>query len=235
MEVRAFTEGDRPGLRELFGRAGQGAPGAGLWGHHASEAAVYLDPYLGPEPAVLLLAVDEGRPVGYLAGCLDSAAFPGEDERIGRAVREHRLYLRAGPARFFARALTDLAWAAARRQPTAKEFTDPRWPAHLHLNVAPEARGTGAADLLMDRWLERAADRGVPGCHLRTLSENTRAVRFFRRKGFVPHGLTPVVPGLRHAGRRPHQLTHGVEPRRVTGRPPRPEARLPPLLGRIVR
>jgi hypothetical protein len=48
MEIRTFAEADRPALRELFPRAGEGAPSASLWGHPESEAAVYLDPYLGP-------------------------------------------------------------------------------------------------------------------------------------------------------------------------------------------
>jgi GNAT superfamily N-acetyltransferase len=73
--------------------------------------------------------------------------------------------------------------------------------------VAPAARGTGAADGLMARWLARLRDAGSPGCHLQTLVENTRAVRFFERMGFARHGPTPLVPGIRYGGERVHQLT----------------------------
>lgn len=59
----------------------------------------------------------------------------------------------------------------------------------------------------MERWFDRLRDTGTPGCYLQTLVENTRAVRFFERTGFVAHGPTPLVPGLRHHGRRVHQLT----------------------------
>ena len=54
---------------------------------------------------------------------------------------------------------------------------------------------------------------GSPGCHLQTLVEDRRAVDFFTRAGFRPHGPTPRVPGLRDgAGRRVHQQIMVREP-----------------------
>jgi hypothetical protein len=57
MKIRTFAEEDRAELRDLFGRAGQGAPSASLWGHEESEAAVYLTPYMELEPNSLFVAV----------------------------------------------------------------------------------------------------------------------------------------------------------------------------------
>jgi ribosomal protein S18 acetylase RimI-like enzyme len=206
-EIRPFAATDRTELRELFSRAGEGAPSASLWGHEDSEAAVYLDPYMDREPDSLFVAVVEGALLGYLAGCLESSTFPTESERIEQAFRRHRLFFRPKPAAFFARAILDVAWAAARRNATAGDFDDPRWPAHLHINVAPPARGTGAADALMLRWFDRLREAGSPGCHLQTLAENTRAVRFFERVGFTEHGPALLVPGVRHRGKQVHQQT----------------------------
>lgn len=110
-------------------------------------------------------------------------------------------------AAFFLRSMIDMLAAAIRRQPTAGELDDARWPAHLHINVAPAARGTGAADGLMQRWFERLRETGTPGCYLQTLVENARAVRFFERMGFIKHGPAPVVPGLRYNGKGVHQQT----------------------------
>ncbi|MQA86778.1 MAG: GNAT family N-acetyltransferase [Streptosporangiales bacterium] len=207
MEIRTFAETDRAELRELFGRAGEGAPSASLWGHEESEAAIYLDPYMDLEPDSLFIAVVDGALVGYLTGCLDSSKFPSDSERVEKAVRKYRLVFRPGPAAFFARGMVDMVWAAVRREPTAGSIDDARWPAHLHINVEPRARGTGAADGLMKRWLDRLRETGSPGCHLQTLVENTRAVRFFERMGFAKHGPTPLVPGMRHDGKRLHQQT----------------------------
>jgi ribosomal protein S18 acetylase RimI-like enzyme len=207
MGIRGFAESDRAGLRALFVRAGAGSPTESLWGHPQSEAAIYLEPYMDLEPESLFVAEFRGELVGYLTGCVDGAAFPSESERIDQAIRRYRLMFRRESAGFFARSIADVAGAAIRRAPTAGDFRDERRPSHLHINVAPEARGTGAADRLMVRWFERLAETGSPGCHLQTLAENVRAVRFFERVGFTAHGPEPLVPGLRYRGERVHQRT----------------------------
>ncbi|WP_422770177.1 GNAT family N-acetyltransferase [Plantactinospora sp. WMMC1484] len=212
IEIRSFAETDRAALRELFGRAGEGSPSSLLWGHEDSEAAMYLEPYMSREPDSLFVAETGGQVVGYLAGCLDSSTLPSERKRMERAIARYRLVFRPRPAAFLARGMVDMASAAVRRKPTASGFDDARWPAHLHINVAPRARGTGAADGLMRRWFDRLVQTGSPGCHLQTVAENTRAVRFFERVGFARHGPTPLVPGARHGGRRLHQQTMVWQP-----------------------
>ncbi|MEV6659128.1 GNAT family N-acetyltransferase [Nocardia fluminea] len=207
MQVREFKDTDRTQLRALFERAGQGAPTESLWGHTDSEAAVYLDPYMDREPASLFVAEDAGKLVGYLTGCVNTAAFPGEDARIAEALRRYRPFRSRQAVAFFGRSTFDVLGAKIRRRTTAGELTDPQWPAHLHINVASEARGTGAAAGLMNLWFDRLRTERVPGCHLQTLVENGRAAKFFERMGFTPHGATPQVPGLRYRGARVHQLT----------------------------
>jgi GNAT superfamily N-acetyltransferase len=115
-------------------------------------------------------------------------------------------------AAFFARTAADAAWAAIRREPTAGDFDAARWPSHLHINVAPEARGTGTADGLMNRWFHRLREARSPGCHLQTLAENDRAVRFFERVGLVKHGPDLPIPGLTYDGGRLHQQTRVWSP-----------------------
>ncbi|MFD3464189.1 GNAT family N-acetyltransferase [Nocardia fluminea] len=207
MQVRGFKDSDRAEMRLLFERAGQGSPTEALWGHADSEAAVYLDPYMELEPESLFVAEKGGELVGYLTGCVNTVAFPSEDTRIAEALRRYRPFRTRPALVFFSRSTVDVLGAAIRRKATAGEFDNSRWPAHLHINVAPEARGTGAAAGMMDRWFDRLLVEQVPGCHLQTLVENARAVRFFERMGFAPHGGTPAVPGLRYQGARVHQLT----------------------------
>ncbi|WP_433151048.1 GNAT family N-acetyltransferase [Actinomadura nitritigenes] len=206
-EIRSFTESDRPELLALFARAREDSPAASLWGHEESEADIYLTPYMDLEPESLFVAESGGRLVGCLTGCRDSSRLPSEEARMLEAIRTHRLMLRPRLAAFFARSTGDLLWGAAHRRPRAAAFEDPRWPAHLHINLVPEARGTGAAENLMTAWFDRLRATGSPGCHLQTLCENTRALAFFRRMGFTEHGPARPVPGLRYRGRRLHQRT----------------------------
>ena len=57
----------------------------------------------------------------------------------------------------------------------------------------------------MAAWLARLAAAGSPGCQLGTLFENTRALAFFERQGFVRHGDPALAPGMRTpAGERMH-------------------------------
>ncbi|WP_278265993.1 GNAT family N-acetyltransferase [Nocardia sp. AG03] len=208
MEIRGFTEQDRTDLTKLAELAGSGSPTESLWGHPESEAAVYLTPYLDREPESVFVSVDDdGALTGYLVGAVDSARFPSEEERMTDAIRRYRLALRRGPALFFARAIADTITSRLRRHDMAGDYTAPDFPAHLHINVTPAARGTGAAEALVHRFLDHARDAGAPGCHLQTLTENTRAVRFFTRLGFTPTGAPADVPGLRYQGRRVHQQT----------------------------
>ena len=178
-----------------------------MWGHEESLAEVYLTPYLDLEPESAFVALVDGRLAGYLVGCVDESHFPSEEERLEAVIRKYKLFRRPESRRFFARAAYDTVLLKLRRQPTAGELTDPRWPSHLHIDLLPIGRGNGAADGLMNLWFDRLRELGSPGCYLQTSAENTRAVRFFERMGFEKHGDNPVVPGSRHEGKRMHQQT----------------------------
>jgi GNAT superfamily N-acetyltransferase len=92
------------------------------------------------------------------------------------------------------------------RERASGDFFDVRWPAHLHVNLLPEARGTGLGSALMARWLAALREDGSRGCHLATLVENVRAGRFFERSAFRNHGEATLIAGMRdRSGQRLHQ------------------------------
>lgn len=65
--------------------------------------------------------------------------------------------------------------------------------------VAPEARGTGAADALLDAAAQWSADQGFETLSLDVHVDNHRAQAVYRRAGFVPTGETftgPIGPEL---------------------------------------
>jgi ribosomal protein S18 acetylase RimI-like enzyme len=206
--VRPYRPSDRAELLDVvFEAAGEGAPSSDLWGHSESLADVYLKPYLDLEPASAFVATVDDRPAGYLVGCVDDARFPSEEERMREAIKRHRLFRNPRARRFLVRAALETASLRIRRQPTAGGLSDPRWPSHLHIDLMPVVRGTGAAQGLMELWFERVRAAGSPGCYLQTSAENHRAVRYFERMGFTRYGDTPVVPGMRFEGRPMHQQT----------------------------
>lgn len=68
----------------------------------------------------------------------------------------------------------------------------------------------------MAAWQDWLTDAGSPGCHLQTLVENTRATGFFEKCGFVAHGRTPIVPGVRYMNQRVRQQTIVWAPTQAT-------------------
>lgn len=64
-----------------------------------------------------------------------------------------------------------------------------RFPAHLHINLAPQFRSRGVGALLIDTFASAAAQAGAPGMHVVT-SSDARNVRFYQRTGFSPQATT---------------------------------------------
>jgi ribosomal protein S18 acetylase RimI-like enzyme len=142
--------------------------------------------------------------VGYLAGCMDTAAMsPSTDETMRAVIRKHWLLFRPGTAGFLYRGMLD---TMRDKERASGDFIDPRWPAHLHIDLLPVARGSGLGAALMERWLNKLKEANSPGCHLLTLVENKRALSFFEKMGFRKHGDPTLVAGMRgKRGERLHQ------------------------------
>ena len=71
------------------------------------------------------------------------------------------------------------------------------FPAHLHVNVAAEARGRGVGELLVGAFERHAAMQGAPGGHVVT-GAGMRNVGFYERLGYrevarAPRGAGHVV------------------------------------------
>lgn len=198
ISIRPYRASDRQSVREIcFATGYMGEPAAWYWRDFASFADVWSGYYTDHEPESLFVATEGERVVGYLLGCVDSARAPSPRAAITRALGRRALLLRPGTAGFFWRSIADSLSSA---EVPSGGVEDPRWPAHLHTNLLPQARGRGAGGALMRAWRERLRLLGSPGCHLATLAENTRAIGFFEHSGFRRHGPPVRVPGLRTRG-----------------------------------
>jgi GNAT superfamily N-acetyltransferase len=59
-----------------------------------------------------------------------------------------------------------------------------RYPAHLHVNLAPPYRGFGTGGRLIEAFVADAQSAGAPGVHVVTSAASDN-VRFYNRNGFV--------------------------------------------------
>ncbi len=73
-----------------------------------------------------------------------------------------------------------------------QDWTDATVGHLMAMWVAPEARGSGAADLLIDRVVESAIDAGLATVRLHVTEGNARAERVYERNGFSRTGNTVV-------------------------------------------
>src|SRR5690606_4384619 len=89
-----------------------------------------------------------------------------------------------------------LRYAYARRG-GAEPYGD-RYPAHLHIDLLPEAQRQGLGRALIDTLIDALRGRGVAGLHLAASIGNTDAIAFYPRVGFPP---LPSHPGVQAFGR----------------------------------
>jgi ribosomal protein S18 acetylase RimI-like enzyme len=204
--VRPYEPSDRARVRHICFVTGYiGEPVAWQWRDAESFSNIFTGYYTDAEPGSALVAEIDGEVRGYLLGCVDSSKAWNPGAVVGRQITRRGIALRPGTAGFVWRAVGDVIVDAARKRLPPAPFEDPRWPAHLHIDLLPDARGRGVGATLMRRWLDSLRQAGVAGCHLETIAENTGAVAFFEAMGFHTHGRAIPAPGLRSPrGERHH-------------------------------
>jgi len=204
IEIRPYRPEDRSAVHRIAYLTGyMGEPIDWLWSDEASFCNVMMGWYTDEEPGSIFVADAGGEVVGYLAGCDDSQRVLGNAaSRMGREILRGAL-VRPGIAGFLWRSIADLL--RSRGEAPEEIVDDPRWPAHLHINLLPQVRGQGAGGGLMHAWLIRLREQGSAGVHLGTFAENLDGQAFFRSQGFESHGSPQLTPGFRtREGKRMH-------------------------------
>ena len=120
-------------------------------------------PYLDLEPRFALLAQAAGRVVGYALGAPDT-------RRFAEQFRDRPTTLTPEERRQHALGLVI---------PEVDEY-----PAHLHVDLLPEAQGRGVGRRLVEGVVARLNAAGATGIHLVVDPRNTGALAFYPRVGF---------------------------------------------------
>ncbi|MEV0747741.1 GNAT family N-acetyltransferase [Streptomyces sp. NPDC050273] len=142
---------------------------------------IFLAPYLRYAPDLAWVLARPDRPAsGYVLGVADTASFERTLEREwwpGLRARREGVPFREGSRDAFARKWID-------RPPTAPAEVAAAYPAHLHIDLLPEAQGGGNGSRLIHTLLGALRSRGVHGVHLGVGKANAGAVGFYRHLGF---------------------------------------------------
>jgi GNAT superfamily N-acetyltransferase len=192
----AHTEADWQGVRSLCCQTGNGGDpiDPARW---PLFAELWIGPYQRLVPEWTYVAEAEGRVVGYLTGCPDTAAFRRARRfrvtpRLLVAIAYRRYTWNADARRTVELALRlrpDVESRLAARLPSDLTRTH---PAHLHMNVDAEYRRRGIGGVLIERYAQDVAAAGVPGIHLFC---GAAARRFYARQRFTDLAACEVSPG----------------------------------------
>jgi ribosomal protein S18 acetylase RimI-like enzyme len=180
MTIRRASIEDLAAMRRVCVLTGDsGRDATGRWSDDGLIPDVYLEPYMR-YPDRLAWVVDEGQGViGYVIAVADTAAFADWWRR--EWVEE--FVVRHGPVA----ADEDEAWlftGGTQPERMAALADLDAFPAHLHVDLLPEAQGRGLGRLLMQTLGSELVRRDVPGVHLGFGADNVGAAAFYRRLGF---------------------------------------------------
>lgn len=203
--IRTYRPADRRALAEICVRtAAAGGDARGLYSDDALMPEVFALPYAeyAPELAFVVvhpdesdpdvddpLRVEDGRLVGYVIGVADTAAFVDWWKRVWGPDFAARHPEPGAPQMPGAQpSFPEAGLLAAGTDPTrmlipADELA--AYPAHLHIDLLPEAQRQGLGRQLIDTLRAALAERGVPGVHLGYDKNNVAARAFYDRLGFT--------------------------------------------------
>lgn len=178
--IRPYHPSDLPQLYRICLRTGDsGANASLLYDDPDLLGHIYAAPYAVLEPDLCFVLTQGGAPCGYILGTADSLGFQRKTETQWFPVLRER----------YALPLPENSRDAAMIRLIHEGYRYPDnltgYPAHLHIDLLPEAQGQGWGGKLMRTFLEALRAEGISGVHLGVSKRNARAISFYERVGFT--------------------------------------------------
>lgn len=182
--IRTFRSGDLDALYAISLATGhEGGNASHLYSDPKLIGHIYSAPYVLLEPRLALVVEDDEGIAGFAVGTPDTRKW---QERLESEWWPKLRQQYADPTATLAG-----EWSADQRRAytihhpqRAPQQVVELYPAHLHLNLLERAQGRGAGKILFSEWMALASQQGVGATHVGINSANTRAVRFWSKRGF---------------------------------------------------
>lgn len=182
--IRQATKADQDRLYQVVvetGKAGDDA--TPLYQDPKMLGHIYTAPYVVLAPELVFVAEVNGRVAGYVCGVVDSRAF--------EAMLEDKWWPDLRTQYPAPDGVRRKDWSEDERRadwihrpiPTP-DYVVAAYPAHMHMNLMPDARGSGLGRLLFDTWLIAAQARGAGPVHIGANPKNEGGIAFWRAMGF---------------------------------------------------
>ncbi len=183
-QIRPATLRDQDALYDIVLKTGlSGADAAPLYDDPQMLGHIYTAPYLTLAPDLVFVAEVDGQVAGYVCGVVDTRAFEAALETRWWPTLRTR-YVAPDPARR-EEWTEDEARADWIHHPQATPaYVAASFPAHMHMNLMPQARGTGVGRRLFDCWLTAARRQGAYSVHIGANPQNSGGIAFWAAMGF---------------------------------------------------
>ncbi|MBN1540527.1 GNAT family N-acetyltransferase [candidate division KSB1 bacterium] len=189
-DIRSFHPSDLVDLYRICLLTGDsGKDASELYTHPELLGQIYAAPYAVCEPDLCFVLTADGKPSGYILGTRDTERFNQRCQVDWFPVLQQRYAKPAADDASPDARLIAMIHSGFKRDPDLADY-----PAHLHIDLLPEAQGQGMGRRLMQTFFSRLADLGVPAVHLGVGKKNESAIAFYNHIGFVrlkeePHAL----------------------------------------------
>lgn len=196
--VRLLEPADEPAIVEICyrtGYMGEDLTGSGRFNDRRLFGLLFALYYVRYESKTCFVSIENGTGdvAGYILGAADS-------------MLQQRRFSLLMIWRIAARALLCSSWRypesfktllhfnrTQRRMPPLRDIFED-YPAHLHINIAPEYQKQGMGSALIERFEKAMCASGARGVHLITSARNTKALPFYKRHGYAV--IRELSPGL---------------------------------------
>ena len=179
LAIRPYHPSDAPYLMDIcLKTAFHGQDASHLLSDPFLIGQLYVAPYLHYDPELCLVLTQADKPVGYVLATADSARFERQCEtEFFKPLRARYPKPKVMDDSYQHRVFNRLHLG----HPTPAGLSD--YPAHLHIDLLPEAQGQGMGKQLMVQLFDCMAKQGIAGVHLIVSEQNEGALAFYQRIG----------------------------------------------------
>ncbi|MDM9625041.1 GNAT family N-acetyltransferase [Rhizobium sp. S152] len=188
-DIRKAVHGDAEAILDICVRtADAGHDGRSLYSDHRYPGLIWALPYLTFNPETALVLTRLGKVVGYAVGAVDTASFEAELERAWwpELRRQFTDKMPSAPGDGY---VLDYI----RRPEISPSEIVSHYPAHLHINLLPEAQGKRLGTTLLEELLISLKIAGAHGVHLGINHMNEPVADFYRKLGFNEIARLPSI------------------------------------------
>lgn len=189
VDIRQAEDRDAAVLADICLRTSDaGGDGSHLYSDPEYPGLIWVLPYLRFCPEQAFVLEIDGKVTGYCVATRDTALF---QQQLEQNWWPRLRTMIAGRTRSTP---SDQGILDYIRQPEiTPDWLTAQYPAHLHINLLPEAQGSGNGGYLLKHQMRSLQMAGVKGVHLGINQHNTGVMSFYEKHGFKELTRLPSV------------------------------------------